>query len=769
MALFQKKQKIFNLLRNFQRSTFIANNLNRSYHYRMGRNKRANNKPNAGKRSQTGNWKEIEKENIKWETYYKQQPIFKDDQDFETFKKFCKEGLPLTFRFTNGNNITSDNSRQKEILNLFKRDILPHLDNVEYEDEVIAAPVVIPWYETEEVHDILWQYNISKTIIRKKEQFKKFQQFLVMENVLGNIARQELVSMIPPLLLKVKPSDKVLDMCAAPGSKTMQLLEFLHASDEASGFVMANDADFKRSHMLTHQLKKINSPNLIIVNHDAQFFPKLFSGGDNKNFMSFDKILCDVPCSGDGTMRKNVNVWKEWTIQGGNGLHQIQLNILKRGLKLLTTNTYTEDNQLIGNEARLVYSTCSLNPIENEAVVAAAIREFNSDPYNIKRGLKVRLLDSSKDLNGLKRIDGISWWKVFNREAEEIAEYDENDEKCVKLSKSMWPPTKEEIEDFKLERCIRVYPHLQNTGGFFITAFEKYKVGAENPAKKVKIDEKTENEEETTVKEADATSTAATEPAKKSRMPRDFNEEPFIFLPSDHEVTTKIIDYYKLNDTFPQDTLLVRNATGEPVKSVYYTSPIVKDVIQTNESRLKLVFSGVKMFIQQSAMKTVPDQNVADINSRFNWRIQNEALPHALKYMDLDTNKLIFKTSSSEFIKLCMYHNFCRYEELYKLEPSFKEYMEKVTTGGCAFIYFDRKGTSEDIKENLMFPVWLGKNCLNFMINKELQQELLYKLFQLSVEEIKALQEKESAKAKAKSTPTEAKPVESAEEKEETV
>lgn len=169
----------------------------------------------------------------------------------------------------------------------------------------------------------------------------------------------------------------------------------------------------------------------------------------------------------------------------------------------------------------------------------------------------------------------------------------------------MWPPTKEEIEDFKLERCIRVYPHLQNTGGFFITAFEKYKVGAENPAKKVKIDEKTENEEETTVKEADATSTAATEPAKKSRMPRDFNEEPFIFLPSDHEVTTKIIDYYKLNDTFPQDTLLVRNATGEPVKSVYYTSPIVKDVIQTNESRLKLVFSGVKMFIQQSAMKTV--------------------------------------------------------------------------------------------------------------------------------------------------------------------
>ncbi|XBW36130.1 hypothetical protein QEN19_001707 [Hanseniaspora menglaensis] len=711
----------------------------------MGRSKRSNNKPNAGKRSQTGGWKEVEKENVKWETYYKQQPIFKNDEEFETFKKFCKEGLPLTFRFTNGNNITTNNDRQKEILGLFKEKILPNLDNVEYETEVIPAPVTIPWYESDEVEDILWQYNISKTIIRKKDQFKKFQQFLVMENVLGNIARQELVSMIPPLLLKVKPTDRVLDMCAAPGSKTMQLLEFLHSTEKATGFVMANDADFKRSHMLTHQLKKINSPNLIIVNHDAQFFPKLFLDNDHKNFMSFDKILCDVPCSGDGTMRKNVNVWKEWTIQGGNGLHQIQLNILKRGLKLLTCNKYTKDtNELIGNEARLVYSTCSLNPIENEAVVAAALREFNNDPYNIKRGEKIRLLDSSKDLNGLKRVDGIHWWKVFNREADELAEYDETDEKCVKMNKSMWPPTKEEIEEFKLERCIRVYPQLQNTGGFFITAFEKYKASEENAPKRVKIDE---NEDQ----EALAPS-ATTEPIKKSRMPRDFNEEPFIFLPSDHEVIQSVADYYQLSSDFPRDTLLVRNASGQPIKSIYYTSPIVKNVIQTNEQRLKLVFAGVKMFIQQSAMKSTPENNIANVTARFNWRIQNESLPHAMKYMDLEKNNLIFKTSDKEFIKACMFHNFCRYEALFKLDPAFKTYIENVTVGGCAFIYFDRKGTDAESKENLMVPVWLGKNCLNFMINKELQTELLYRLFELKFEDIKAMQEKEAKEAKLKST-----------------
>lgn len=722
----------------------------------MGRSKRSNNKPNAGKRSQTGGWKEIEKENLKWETYYKKQPIFKDDEEFELFKKTCKEGLPLTFRFTNGNQITTNNDRQKEILNLFKEKILPNLENVEYENETIAAPVPITWYESDEVPDILWQYNISKTIIRKKEQFKRFQQFLVAENVLGNIARQELVSMIPPLLLKVVPSDRVLDMCAAPGSKTMQLLEFLHSSEEATGFVMANDADFKRSHMLTHQLKKINSPNLLVVNHDAQFFPKLFLDNDFKTFMSFDKILCDVPCSGDGTMRKNVNVWKEWTIQGGNGLHQIQLNILKRGLKLLTCNKYTKDtNELIGNEARLVYSTCSLNPIENEAVIAAALRDFNSDQYNIKRGERIRLLDSSNDLKGLKRIDGIHWWKVFNREAEEIANYDEKDEKCVKMSKSMWPPSNEEIEEFKLERCIRVYPHLQNTGGFFITAFEKYKTGEENAPKRAKLNE---------VEEEEALPTNTVEPVKKSRMPRDFNEEPFIFLPAAHEVTQAIADYYQLSDNFPKDTLLVRNASGQPIKSIYYTSPIVKDVIQTNEQRLKLVFAGVKMFIQQSAMKSTPENNIANVTSRFNWRIQNEALPHAIKYMDIKQNNLIFKTSDKEFIKNCMFHNFCRYEELFKLDPNFKKYIENVNVGGCAFIFFDRQGTADNVKENLIFPVWLGKNCLNFMINKELQQELLYKLFDLKFEDIKALQEEESKQAKLKSTAIESESAAKSEE-----
>jgi 16S rRNA C967 or C1407 C5-methylase (RsmB/RsmF family) len=74
----------------------------------------------------------------------------------------------------------------------------------------------------------------------------------------------------------------------------------------------------------------------------------------------YDRIICDVPCSGDGTLRKNPNIWAEWTPEFAMGLHSLQLRIAQRGAALLKVGGY------------MVYSTCSFNPIENEAVVAGA-------------------------------------------------------------------------------------------------------------------------------------------------------------------------------------------------------------------------------------------------------------------------------------------------------------------------------------------------------------------------------------------------------------
>lgn len=68
-------------------------------------------------------------------------------------------------------------------------------------------------------------------------------------------------------------------MCAAPGSKTAQLIESLHKTNGSGelpkGFVIANDVDNNRCYMLVHQAKRLNSPNILITNHDSSLFPNL--------------------------------------------------------------------------------------------------------------------------------------------------------------------------------------------------------------------------------------------------------------------------------------------------------------------------------------------------------------------------------------------------------------------------------------------------------------------------------------------------------------
>ena len=77
-----------------------------------------------------------------------------------------------------------------------------------------------------------------------------------------------------------------------------------------------------------------------------------------KQAYKFDRVLCDVPCSGDGTMRKAPDIWRRWTATNGNGLHVLQLRIALHAAHLLKVG------------GRLVFSTCTFNPIEDEAVVA---------------------------------------------------------------------------------------------------------------------------------------------------------------------------------------------------------------------------------------------------------------------------------------------------------------------------------------------------------------------------------------------------------------
>lgn len=391
---------------------------------------------------------------------------------------------------------------------LLKDRYIPEIISIEHNGELVNPPNAIPWFPDQ----LAWQMTTPKSVVRKFPPFASFQKFLVSETSVGNISRQEVVSMIPPLLMDVKPGMTVLDLCAAPGSKAAQLIEMIHGGEEArtrkvirrmkldqgrevspdgrlteeqmeeeeqfgdwtddgrtTGLLIANDADYKRAHTLVHQMKRLNSPNLIVTNHDATMYPSIKlptepirDGGETINkYLKFDRILADVPCSGDGTCRKNVNVWKDWNPGNALGLFSTQVRILVRALQMLKVG------------GRVVYSTCSMNPVENEAVVSTAIDRCGGMS-------KVDIIDCSSALPKLNRRQGLSDWKVMDKrgriwpswQAVEEEKAKMGEEGLERLSEFMFPSTNRE-KAVSLVRCMRVYGHLQDTGAFFITVLEK--------------------------------------------------------------------------------------------------------------------------------------------------------------------------------------------------------------------------------------------------------------------------------------------------------
>lgn len=176
---------------------------------------------------------DIVKENEKFVRYYKHMKICPDNE-WDSFIETLKSDLPTTFRISSN----ADTIEAKKLLNIVENQFFKNfIDEQTAED--FDRPFPLPWYP----NNLAWQINVTRKNIRRTESLYKLHNFLVAETEAGGISRQEAVSMIPPLVLDVKPHHKVLDTCAAPGSKTAQIIEALHADGSGipSGFVIAND------------------------------------------------------------------------------------------------------------------------------------------------------------------------------------------------------------------------------------------------------------------------------------------------------------------------------------------------------------------------------------------------------------------------------------------------------------------------------------------------------------------------------------------------
>ena len=254
--------------------------------------------------------------------------------------------------------------------------------------------------------------------------------------------------MLPVRLLNLTPETLALDMCAAPGSKATQLAEGLHPH----GVVVANEPVSGRLNMLVSNRSRLGVANMVVTQHDGRHFGRLPPPG-------FDAIVADVPCTGSATTRKNRDVWWDWTPKEGRRMFKMQVDIAMRGAALLAAGGH------------MVYSTCSIDPIENEAVVAELLRRC---PY-----LELLPIDDSV-YPGLLMHPGLDSWPLLDEDGAVV-----HDLEAMKalpfFSPAHLPPTlrrneahdtsTEEAVESALKHCRRLWPMDNDTGGFFLALF----------------------------------------------------------------------------------------------------------------------------------------------------------------------------------------------------------------------------------------------------------------------------------------------------------
>ncbi|RAL66977.1 hypothetical protein DID88_007757 [Monilinia fructigena] len=729
----------------------------------------------------------VPKSNEKFERYYNDL-LNLDDEEREQFWGALKRELPNSFRFAGSKGHAV--AVQKQL----KERYIPEISAIkQFDGRPVEPPAPVPWYPDE----LAWSMTTSKN------RHPKIPSFRQIPKILG--FRDE--------CRKYQQTGNLLDMCAAPGSKAAQLLEMVHHGEEtrvqavlkgdgsanaeleldpnddgrATGLLIANDSDYKRSHMLIHQLKRLSSPNLIVTNHDATMYPSIKLPPTPENpatnrYLKFDRILAD--CA-----------------------------FLVRALQMLKVG------------GRVVYSTCSMNPVENEAVVASAIERCGGPE-------KVKLISSDDQLPLLKRRPGLKTWTVMDKKGRvwkswaELQKYiaeNGGDDWTAKLVEGMFPTTDESMSNVPFDQCMRVYAHLQDTGGFFITILEKqsefkakpesdnkkivptppitaiveeitsaqppqdgesvvpkieaadqlaqpilsssdeitpvarqnqeqpgsdatHTVGSKRPAseiedfkvednieiKKLKTEEplpltpegRTEHyppppgaELNLTTRPGDQRSDSGPQKPINKYGQNQAYEEAFKYIPGDHDQVRDIETFYNLSERFPRDRFLVRNSTGEPAKTIYYTTALIRDILIENEGKgIKFVHAGVKMFMKQD----VQGEGVC------RWRIQSEGMPILQGYVG---EGRVVNLSKKETLRTLLIEMFPKVSgDSWKELGEIGERVRDIGMGCCVLRI--EPGEGEDaFTERMVLPLWRSLHSLNLMLAKEDRSAMLLRIF----------------------------------------
>lgn len=299
-------------------------------------------------------------------------------------------------------------------------------------------------------NDFAWQMPFA----RGQAPNARSKHILALLHESGRITRQEAASMLPVVVLDPQPGDLVLDMCAAPGSKATQIAEAI----SPDGVVIANEPISGRVNMLVSNRGRLSTANMLINQQDGRHIGRIPPPG-------YDGIVADVPCTGSATSRKNRNVWWKWSPKESRTLFRLQVEITSRGASLLRPG------------GKLVYSTCSIDPCENEAVVAQILRTL---PY-----LELVDVDETR-LDGLQMRQGLTDWDILDKTSNPMGRGEQLPQTTFlqpahlsPAARRHWMAHIEEDVDAQLEKsieaqlskCRRLIHHDNDTGGFFVALF----------------------------------------------------------------------------------------------------------------------------------------------------------------------------------------------------------------------------------------------------------------------------------------------------------
>lgn len=214
-----------------------------------------------------------------------------------------------------------------------------------------------------------------------------------IEHNIGNYYIQEITSMLPALALDPKENEKVLDLCAAPGSKTTQIAALMNNK----GILFANEVRKDRVNILSANLERCGVANTIVTTSEGLRICKFF----RENKFLFDKILVDAPCSGEGTIMNDPSILKTWNPNMIKKFSRIQKGLIEAAFSILIPG------------GTLIYSTCTLEVEEDEEVIQYLIEKF-------PKQLKIE-----KILLPLKSRPGLKEWKnqKFDKEIQNCAKF----------------------------------------------------------------------------------------------------------------------------------------------------------------------------------------------------------------------------------------------------------------------------------------------------------------------------------------------------------